>query len=75
MWVVFCYFVSCFSKESRSKWVFGKQKKISQIPILLHFCTGNEFRDFCERACYYDVTEAKPWDDGTWYECLEDTLR
>ena len=27
--------------------------------MFLYFYTGTEFRDFCEGACHYDVTEAK----------------
>ncbi len=31
---------------------------------------------FCEGACYYDITEAKPWGCWyfIWYRCLEKTL-
>ncbi len=35
--------------------------KNNENPISLYFCTETDFRDFCEDACHYDVTEAKLW--------------
>ena len=29
---------------------------------------GTEFRDFCEGACYNDVTEVKHWDGGVLFQ-------